>query len=72
MKWVAGGMLTALAIATESGGGLSSQALGSGEGVFGLGDFSGQGARGLRKAGAFQLHRLQLYEIINVCLHPSL
>jgi len=72
MKRVAGGMLTALAIAAAGGGGLDSQALGSGEGVFGLRDFSGQGARGLRKAGAFQLHRLQLYEIFNVCLHPLL
>ncbi len=57
-------------LAAESGGGFGSQALGSGEGGLDLGNFSRQGARGLRKAGTFQLHRLQLDEIFNMGLHP--
>jgi hypothetical protein len=57
-------------LAAEGGGGLGSQALGGGEGGFSLGDFSRQGARGLRKAGTIQFHRLQLYEIFNMRLHP--
>jgi hypothetical protein len=54
----------------EGGGGFGGLALGGGEGGLGLSDFSRQGARGLRKAGTFQLHRLQLYKIFNVRLHP--
>jgi hypothetical protein len=57
-------------LVAEGGGGVGGQALGSGEGSLGLGNFSRQGARGLRKAGTIQLHRLQLYEIFNLRLHP--
>jgi hypothetical protein len=59
-------------LAAEGGGGLGGHALGSGKGGLSLGDFSRQGARGLRKAGVLQLHSLQLYEIFNVRLHPLL
>ncbi|HEY1211224.1 MAG TPA: hypothetical protein VGE85_17800 [Terracidiphilus sp.] len=55
MKWVAGGMLTALAIAAA-----------------GVGVALKRAEPFLRKAVAFQLHRLQLYEIVNVRLHPLL
>jgi len=59
-------------LVAEGGGGFGGQALGSGEGSLGLGNFSRQGARGLRKAGTFQFNRLQLYEIFNLRLHPLL
>ena len=57
-------------LAAECGGGLGGLTLCGGKGGLGLGNLSRQGAGGLGKARAFQLNRLQLYEIFNLRLHP--
>jgi hypothetical protein len=43
---------------------------GGGEGSLSFGDFRRQGAGNLGQASSLQLHRLQLYEVFNVFLHP--
>ena len=56
--------------AAEGGRSLSSLTFGGCEGSLSLGDFSRQGAGDVGEASSFQLHRLQLYEVFNVLLHP--
>ncbi len=59
-------------LAAEDVGGLCRLTLGRGQRGLGLGDFRRQNARGLGKPGTFQFHRLQLYEVFNVLLHPCI
>jgi hypothetical protein len=49
---------------------LGGLALGCSQRGLGLGDFGRQRARFMGQSCALQLHRLQLYEVFNMRLHP--
>ncbi len=57
-------------LAAEGGRSLAGLAFDGSEGSLSFGDFRRQSAGSVGQASSFQLHRLQLYEVFNMLLHP--